>query len=287
MIIDQNNQYFPEGLKQIKDAPKQIYVQGNLEILNNKGIAVVGSRKCTTYGVKICQKFVEELIKYKINIVSGMAVGIDSIAHKTAIKFGANTIAVLPCGFNKIYPKQNKELMNDILKTGGAIITEYSQNTEATSDKFLRRNALVSGLSIGTLIIEAGYRSGTSVTARLTKEQGKKVFCIPSSLENAKGVGTNRLIQKGAKLVTCVEEILKEYPEIKWKKDNIINKEKQYFEDNNLKDVYKCLSNEPIFAEEIANWLQIGIQEVNYKLMLLEIQNKVRVLPGRRYVINE
>ena len=136
----------------------------------------------------MCKTFTKKLVEYEFTIISGLAIGIDAIAHKTCIKYSGKTIAVLPCGFNNIYPKQNKELIDEILENRGLILTEYEKDVKAESKKFLERNRIVAGLGIGTLVIEAGYRSGTSVTARYTKNLNKPVFCVPSSLENYKRI---------------------------------------------------------------------------------------------------
>lgn len=173
------NKNYPNQLKKITNPPKKLYVEGNINNLNSNCISVVGSRCCTEYGKKWCEKFVEELIKYDVTIVSGLAIGIDTIAHKTAVELGGNTIAVLPCGLNNIYPRKNVNLYNKIIKNGGTAITEYTEFTEAQSKYFLKRNRIVAGLSIGVLVIEAAYRSGTSVTAKFAVEQEKNVYCIP------------------------------------------------------------------------------------------------------------
>jgi len=175
--IDDNN--YSNSLRKIKDAPTRLFCEGNIELLNTPCFSVIGSRALTPYGKRIEEKFVRELALRGITIVSGMAVGGDSVAHKQTLEVGGNTIAVLPCGLNKIYPKENVELFHKIVENGGLAITEYEENVEATKDKFLKRNRIVSGLSKGLLVVEAKHRSGTSVTARLAKEQGRKVFALP------------------------------------------------------------------------------------------------------------
>ena len=170
---------YPKMLKEILNPPEKLYVKGNLNNLDSPCLAVVGSRNCTEYGEKWCKYFVKELVKYGITIVSGMALGIDSIAHKTALKYGGKTIAVLPCGFNNIFPEENIGLYNEILENNGTAITEYELNTKAIYQKFLDRNRIVSGLSMGVLVVEAAYRSGTTVTARDALIQKRDVFCIP------------------------------------------------------------------------------------------------------------
>ncbi len=178
-IIEYEDDLYPEKLRNIANPPEKLYAQGNLDNLKSNAIAVVGSRNCTPYGEKWCKIFVKTLVKYGLTIVSGMAIGIDSIAHNTALKYGGRTIAVLPSGLEKIYPEQNKGLYKKILANDGTVISEYSPKTEAYYDLFLERNRIVSGLSSGLLVVEAAYRSGTSVTARLALSQQRDVFCIP------------------------------------------------------------------------------------------------------------
>ncbi len=273
---------FPEKLKNIKKYPQQIFVDGNPGLLDTVGIAVIGSRHHSDYGKRMCEFFVKELVKYGITIISGMAEGIDSIFHKTCIANGGNTIAVLPSGLNKIFPKTNNNLYKEIINSRGAVISEYSSDIEADSKKFLERNRIVSGLSIGTLVIEAGYRSGTSVTARISKEQGKKVFSVPSSLENYRGVTSNKIIQDGGKLVTCVEDILEEFPEIYFEKQEIsINNN---FVDEEYADVYNSLSYKPQHINEIAKKCGSTINEVSYKLMMLELEDYAIQLRGKNFI---
>ena len=298
MKIDIENKLYPEQLRKIINPPKQLYLKGNVKLLDTIGIAIIGARDCTKYGEKMASKFSEELSLYGITIVSGMAKGIDSFAHIGCIETTGNTIAVLPCGLKNIYPKENKELYNKILENNGLIITEYEENEKASSKKFLERNRIVSGLAIGTLVIEGGYRSGTSVTARLTKQQNKNVFCIPSSLENIKGIAPNKLIKEGAILVTEVEDIINKYPEINFKKvkrknkikksvNNTNFKDNKEYENNNIKEEYKQIYNileQKMHINDIAKKLKLDINEINYKLIMLELEDKIVSLPGNIYI---
>ncbi len=284
MIIEIENKMYPEILKKIKKPPKKLYLKGNIKILQEPGIAIIGSRNCSKYGENMAIKFSKNLAQYNLNIISGMAIGIDSWAHKGALECGGKTIAVLPCGLDNIYPKENIDLYNKIINNGGLVLTEYENDIKADYNKFLERNRIVSGLSIGTLVIEGGKRSGTSVTARLTKEQNKLVFCIPSSLENPKGITPNNLIKQGNILVTQVEDIIQKYPELNLK---IIKNTKKKIEEvieKEYKEVYKIIPEEgTIHINEILKKLNLGIQEINYKLMMLELEDKIVSLPGQNY----
>lgn len=288
-IIKIEDKEYPEQLKLIEDPPKKLYVLGDEKILKKKSIAIVGSRNCTHCGEIEAFKFSEKLTKQGIVITSGMAIGIDSYAHKGCISQNGKTIAVLGCGFNNIYPKENKELFKRIIDTGGAIVSEYAPVMEASSDKFRKRNRIVSGLSIATLIIEAEARSGTTITARYTEEQGKPVFCIPNSLDNNKGVGTNELLKKGAKLATNIEDILLEcnIPIIKYDEDitDVQIKENTKKKVNKeYKKIYDILSDTPINSNEICKRLKITISEVNSKLLFMEMDGLVKRIAGNSYI---
>ena len=291
VIIEYASELYPKRLKNIERPPSRLYVLGNVEILNEIGIAVVGSRTNTQYGEKMCKKFVKNLVEYNINIISGLAFGIDSIAHKSCLKNSGKTIAVLPSGLENVCNATNKILINDIIANGGAVISEYANDTMADSNKFLERNRIVAGLGIGTLVVEAGYRSGTSVTARFTRQSEKPVFCIPSSLENMKGKTTNELIQKGAKLVTCVEDIIEEIseinPEIVLTKREIDQKDIYFDISPELLKVYKEISDIPKDANQLSRKTGLSISEVNYKTMILQLEDKIIELPGQRFVRNQ
>ena len=254
IIIEYASKLYPKMLRSIEKPPSRLYVLGNIEVLNDIGIAVVGSRTNTEYGEKMCKKFVKGLLEYNINIISGLAFGIDSI------------------------------------KNDGAIISEYENDIEADSNKFLERNRIVAGLGIGTLVVEAGYRSGTSVTARFTQQDEKPVFCVPSSLENMKGILTNELIQKGAKLVRNAEDIIKEIkkinPEVLFYKKEIKTRDLYFDISPELLNVYKAITCNPMDLNQIARRTGLSISEVNYKTMMLQLEDKIVELPGQRFIRN-
>ena len=279
-----NDFSYLQQLKQIKNPPNQLYYKGNIELLNSPGIAIIGSRGCTKYGEKMAKKFAKELSMYGLVIISGMANGIDSYAHLGALDGSKKTIAVLPSGLNNIYPKENKKLYEEILNNNGLIISEYSENEEAKYEKFLQRNRIVSGLSIGTLVVEGGHRSGTSITARLTREQGKNVFCVPSNLDSKMSITPNRLIKDGAYLVTCVEDIVKQYPELNLNRIKVKEKTKKV--DKEYEQVYEIIEkNESIHINKIVKITGLTVSEVSYKLMMLELEDKIISLPGSVYEI--
>ena len=280
-IIDIDENEYPRVLRKIENPPKKLYVEGDEKILNSNCIAVVGSRKNTKYGEKWCKKFVKELVKYDLKIVSGMALGIDWVAHKEAIKEGGKTIAVLPSGLKNIYPKENIKLYEEIILYGGCVISEYEPYEEAESKKFLERNRIVSGISIGCLVVEAAYRSGTSVTAKLAKDQKRDVFCIPGSLDNPKSIGTNKLIKDFAKLVTSPEDIIKNY-EFLHKIE--LEKPEEKEEEN---EILKLIKEDPINIDDIVKLSNKNIKEIISEITILELDGKIERLPGNMYIRGE
>ena len=247
---------YPNQLKEIKNPPNKIFLVGNEKILQSDGIAVIGSRCNTEYGEKYATKFSKELAKQGLTIISGMAVGIDGFAHKGALSVGGKTIAVLGSGFNNIYPEENKELFKQIIENDGAIITEYEPDVKPNSENFPKRNRIVSGLSKGVLVIEAVYRSGTSITAKLGQSQGRKVFCIPSNLERKNGVGTNQLIKEGASLVTNIDDILNAIKVERKAENNAVKIPAEYL------PIYEVLEDEPMNVNVICKKLKTDISSI-------------------------
>lgn len=259
-------------------------MEGNLELLNKQIIAIVGSRNCSEYGWKQAKKFSTALSQNGICIISGLAIGIDSISHMSAMNNIGKTIAVLGAGFNNIYPKENRELFNKILENNGCIISEYPPEEEVNTKNFPRRNEIISALALGVLVIEAGHRSGSTITANLAFKQRKKVFAIPSNIDSKLGIGTNTLIQKGAKLVTNVKDILRE---INVNKCKDIEQNWKYETKNvpiKYKGIYEIIGNMPIDINTICRRAELPIQDVSEQLTMLELNEYIRALPGDMFV---
>lgn len=183
--IEEHDRNYPKKLLEIRGHPKRLYVIGEEKLLNQEQtLAIVGSRKCSKKGEKEAKKLAQYLSAQGICIVSGMAIGIDTMAHKGALQERGKTIAVLPSGFNNIYPKENKELYQQILEQGGCIVSEYREHEKVNMQNFSQRNRLIAGLSQGVLVVEAKYRSGSSITAKHAKLQHKPVFCLPREIED-------------------------------------------------------------------------------------------------------
>ena len=217
---------YPQRLLGIKNFPTDIYAIGKIELLNTMHtVGIVGARKCTEYGRMVTSEFAKELSAKEICIVSGMAMGIDGIAHNIAIGEKGKTIAVLGCGFNYIYPPENEWLFYKIIQNGGCVITEYPPETEPDNKKIPKRNRIISGLSDAVLVVEARYRSGSTITAKYAKEEGKKIYAIPNNIYVETSGGTNILIQEGATLVINPLQIVNEVKsrmEEKGKQNNTI-----------------------------------------------------------------
>ena len=284
-IINIEDEKYPKQLKSIENPPKQLYVKGNTQLLKNNIISIIGSRACSESGKDLARKFTKELVYQGITIASGMAIGIDTIAHQTTLQEKGKTIAVLGNGFDFIYPEKNQELYRQIIQKDGLVITEYPPEEKAKSENFLERNRIVSGLAIGILVIEAAYRSGTSVTAKLAKKQGKKIFALPHEVDDKHGIGTNRLIQKGAIIVTKTEDIIKEFPYLSYK---AFTKEREKETGTNRKicknytynRIYQFITEKPISINEIYQKSNKNINEISNILLKLELEGYIEKIAG-------
>ena len=206
-IIIKNKDY-PKLLKKIYDPPQKLYIAGELKKEEKYPLAIVGTRKISNYGQQMTRLFAEALAEAGITIISGLALGVDGLAHQIALEKKARTIAVLGSGLNIIYPPTHQKLAQEIVKSGGAVISEYSPNTGPTKKTFPARNRIISGLSLGVLVIEAPLRSGALITARTAIEQGREVFVIPGRINDFNSEGCNHLIKIGARIVTNPQEII-------------------------------------------------------------------------------
>lgn len=209
--INQNSKWYPEKLKNIDSPPKELFCLGNLALLNEPSIAIIGSRNYSQYGKRAAKEFTAGLAKQNVCIVSGLAKGIDGFAHHACIEAEGKTIAVLGSGIDVLYPKENEELFHDIVEKGGLIVSEYPLGTPPKKQNFPARNRIISGLSEGVLVIEARKNSGTNITVDFALEQGKDVFVVPGNIYANTSNGTNFLIKEGAIPVTSYKDILEYY----------------------------------------------------------------------------
>lgn len=269
-----------------------MFAWGNLSLLNEPSIAVIGSRNSSEYGRNITQKITKDLVQNNVVIVSGMANGIDSVAHETCLKHGGKTIAVLGSGFKNIYPKENEKLFYKILENDGLLLSEFTIDTPVQMKNFPKRNRIISGLSLGVLVVEAAYRSGTSITAKYAKIQGKKVFCIPNSIGNKNSYGTIELIKQGAIIVTKASEILENVglqikAESKENKESRINKQLKIL-DENSKKIFNCLlENDVLNSEQISIKTELDVVTVNQLLTFMELDTIIKDVGFGRYKLCE
>lgn len=202
---------YPQALKEIYDPPVVLYGKGNKENLNQFSLAIVGCRQYSLYGKKMAYYLSEELSQKEVHIISGLARGIDTFAHEGCLRGKGKTIAVLGNGLDRIYPNENRILAEEILEKKGTILSEYLVGTPPLKFHFPARNRLISGISKGIIVIEAKEKSGTMITVDYGLEQGKNIFAVPGNVGEQNSIGTNRLIQEGAKMVTSIKDILEEY----------------------------------------------------------------------------
>lgn len=269
-IIKNTDSLYPKRLLTIENAPKQLYVEGDETLLNKQAIAIVGTRMPSEYGIKVANEFAKELSNQNYCVISGLAQGIDTYAHMGAKCGKGKTVAVLGAGFNHIYPKQNTKLYQDIIEEGGCIVSEYDPNEEVKPENFPKRNRIISGLAMGVLIIEARYRSGSSITAKFAIEQNKEIFCVPGNIDKPTSYIPNEYIKNGAFLVTSAMDIINYYP-IKKEEKNI---------DEDYKELYQYINEIPISSNELCKLTNLSIATVNERLIYMEIEGLIKNVAG-------
>jgi DNA processing protein len=294
-IINIFDDKYPENLKHIYDPPIALYYRGKF-LINDFTIAVVGSRRTTNYGAYSARKLSYELSVKGVQIVSGLARGIDSIAHEGCLNAGGKTIAVLGCGPDNIYPPENMVLFMDIIKSEGLVISEYPPGMPPLQHNFPARNRIISGISSGVLVVEAAERSGSLITAAYALEQGREVFAVPGNIDSKYSRGTNQLIKDGAKMVLCADDIFEEYnykeimPESS--KQDALSKRTGKTNFNIFKGLsteeirlVKIISNGIHGIEEIIQRSNISVKEVNNILFMLEMKGVITQMPGKYFDI--
>lgn len=291
--------YYPPLLRQIYDPPPIIYFYGDIGATKKPSLAIVGSRRHSLYGKEIAYKLASELTERGFTIVSGMARGIDTWAHKGALAAGGKTIAVLGCGLDICYPPENKGIKEKI-QSAGAVLSEFPPGNPPLPQNFPRRNRIISGLSLGTIVVEAGEKSGALITADYALEQGREVFAVPGNISSPYSRGCHRLIKQGAKLVERVEDIIEEISLFVCQEDlsspgfkeegspgSPDNSEKDKV---HLKPEEKALLNiipyEPLTLEEIVSLSEMPLFQVNALLLELELKGVIKQLPGKYFVRN-
>jgi len=285
-ILTINEPGYPTILKEIYDPPAFLYYKGRMDDPDEFRIAVVGTRKASTYGRQSASEIVRNLANQKLTIVSGMALGIDSIAHEAAIEAGGRTIAVLGSGINQesIYPSTNRRLAERIIDSGGAVISEFPLGSLGLKHHFPQRNRIISGLSLGTMVIEAGEASGSLITARAALDQNREVFAVPGTIYSPTSIGPNKLIKMGAKLVTDAADVL-ETLDLSHVKSYVENK--AIIPDSPEEEkLLNILDKEPKHIDAIIKQTDLDPANVSSILTLMEMKGKVRNLGGANYVIS-
>ena len=277
-----NNPSYPPRLKEIYDYPPILYVRGSLLPQDEWCLAVVGTRRATVYGRQVTEEIVTDLAQSKITIVSGLAKGIDSVAHQTALTAGGRSIAVFACGLDIVYPSENADLARHIMQQG-ALISEYPLGTRPKAENFPRRNRIMSGLSLGVLVTEADEISGAMITAHMALEQNREVFAIPGSILSPTSRGTNHLIQEGAKLVRDYTDILEELNLMTVARQMEMKEIMPASDTESL--LLKHLRAEPTHVDEVCRSSGLPVATVSSTLAMMELKGLVRQQGPMSYVL--
>lgn len=279
---------YPALLRELPQPPWVLYLRGNRELLQNKSIAIVGTRRASSYGRRVTEQLSKELVQAGWTVVSGMAAGIDGFAHRSALEAGGSTIAVLGTGIDEIYPKQHQQLYYELIKNG-LVISEYPPGTPGHPGLFPQRNRIISGLSFGTVVVEAAEKSGSLITAEFSMEQGREVFAVPGPITSLGSKGTLSLIQQGAKCIQSVEDILEEFPEWRMKPFMTAKEEVAVSLTPVESQVFAHISQEPLQITELMEQVadKITISDLHVSLLSLELKGCIVKLPGSHYVKNE
>jgi DNA processing protein len=302
LVLTPEDAGYPDRLREIYDPPAVLWIRGNVELLSRPGIAVVGTRQPSPYGAGMAELLSRDLANRKLTILSGMARGVDTAAHKGAIEAGGKTVAVWGTGIDVVYPKENKKLAENIVASGGTIVSEYPLGTFPAPQNFPIRNRILSGMSVGVLVIEAGEYSGTRITARCANEQDRDVYAVPGNVTNKNAWGPNTLIKQGAKLTATWEDVWEELPsEIRSELEDEMRAGSGHesklggtaslFIDTPLPTherlvLGKLKHDESLQLDDLIECLEaeLGSAEIFSALFELELAGRVRQLPGKNYV---
>lgn len=275
---------YPKNLKTIHYPPPVLYFKGTIVKADKNSISIVGSRKATYYGKMVAEKLSKDLTLAGLTIISGMARGIDTAAHKGALSVNGRTIAVFGCGIDHIYPPENRRLAQE-MQESGAIISEFPLSTLPERQNFPRRNRIISGLSLGTVVVEAAEKSGALITADFALDQGREVFAIPGNINSPLSDGSHNLIKQGAKLVNNYQDILEEIHMVLSQKAD----EKEMVKENTSlteeeKIIYRLITKEPIQIDEIIDTSNLSAGKVSEILLNLELRDLIKEIEGKRFI---
>lgn len=280
-VLLKKDSHYPQNLKKFADSPVVLYAKGSLEVLNIRSVSIVGTRKMSSYGREVCELFAGELSLSGICIVSGLARGIDTVAHATTVKNGGFTLAVLGKGLESIYPPENTNLAREIIQKGGCIISEYPLGYPALPANFANRNRIISGISDATLVVEGAEKSGTLLTASHAAEQGKTVFAVPGQITSPGSAAPLLLLKNGARIATSPKDILEE---LGWQE--LVERQtlKKLAADPGEEELLLAsLENESMHIDELARASSLGSSKVSARLTIMEIKGLVRSMGGGIY----
>lgn len=283
-LITIKDQNYPTILREIANPPAVLYVRGEMKSVDETAIAIVGTRKISPYGKRVTEDLTRDLVRANITVVSGLAFGVDSFAHRTAVETAGRTIAVLACGVDTIYPAANRLLAEQILAGHGAILSEQAFGTPPLKHHFPARNRIIAGLSLGTVVIEAATDSGALITARHALEQNRQVFAVPGSIYNDVSAGPNNLLKMGAKPVTSAVDILEDLNLDKLTQE-ILSSE-IIAENEEEQKILNILTRQPLHFDQIAKTCGLPTSRVASTLTIMEMKGKVRNLGANQYVLS-
>ncbi len=280
-----NDAGYPQRLKEIYDYPPLLYIRGTLLPEDDLSVGVVGTRRASAYGKQATEEIVTGLAQNRITIVSGLARGIDAVAHRTALAAGGRTVAITGCGLDMVYPSDHVDLARKIMEQG-ALVTEFPLGTRPKAEHFPQRNRIISGLSLGVIVVEAGDSSGALNTAQLALEQNREVFAVPGSIFSPASRGTNRLIQDGAKLVRNAEDVMEEL-NLHMAVDRQIEMKEILGPANEVEaGLLACLSKEAVHIDDICRSTGLPIAAVAGALAMLELRGIIRQVGTMSYIVN-
>lgn len=296
-VVAYDSEDYPPRLKQIPDAPLLLYVRGDVKVLSQYGVAMVGTRRPSAYGSSVAHRLAHDLAQRQLVIVSGMARGVDSASHRGALEAKGKTVAVLGSGLDVIYPRENKTLADEIARSG-AVVSEFPLKTGPTPENFPIRNRIISGLSLGIVVVEAAEYSGSLITARLALEQNREVFAVPGNITSAQSFGPNHLIKQGAKLVDQWMDVVEEFPaEVRMallppteasEGEPLGAQTPSLFEGSlspEQKSVFEVLrADQTSFVDDIVSAAKIPHPRVLSALLSLEMNGLIRQLPGKNFI---
>jgi DNA processing protein len=293
-VVSRDDPEYPKNLREVYDPPVVLYVKGTLSERDALAIAVVGSRRTTLYGQDMARKLAFQLARVGVTVVSGLARGIDTAAHNGALQAKGRTVAVIGCGIDIMYPAENQKLADEIVEKGGAVVTEFPFGVKPDKQNFPMRNRIISGWSLGTVVVEANLKSGALITANQAAEQGRQVFAVPGRADSILSKGTNKLIKDGAKLTEDVEDILGEFeylfPKMATEQAEAASGGEGTKPALQLSDmeekVMAQLGREETAIDEIIRASGLTTACVSATLLSLEMKRLVRQLPGKQYVRN-